>query len=160
MTTTTTKSSANEKIQTIVEQLIQAYWKEIETVQNYLANSVNLVGVRAERVKKALEDEIEDELGHARQLAQRIHVLGGQVPGSEQFDAEQSSLQPPDDPHDVASVVQGVIDAEADAIQLYNRIIETCEGVDYATQDMCIELLADEQGHERKFLDYRSEYES
>jgi hypothetical protein len=32
--------------------LIKAYWMELETVTNYLANSVNLDGVRAEKSRK------------------------------------------------------------------------------------------------------------
>lgn len=39
----------------IIELLTKAYWKELETVQNYLANSVNLDGVRAEEIKKLSE---------------------------------------------------------------------------------------------------------
>lgn len=147
------------KTEQISLELIKAYWKELETVQNYLANSVDLVGVRAERIKAALAEEVNDELGHAQQLAERIHVIGGRVPGSQHFRAEQQALQPPTDPTDVVAVIQGVIEAETDAINQYTHIIELCEGVDYATQDLCIALLADEEGHRRKFMNYLTEYE-
>ncbi len=39
----------------IIAELKVAYWMELETVTNYIANSVNLDGVRAEEIKKALQ---------------------------------------------------------------------------------------------------------
>ena len=38
---------------------------ELETVMNYIANSINLDGVRAEEIKKALAANVVEELGHA-----------------------------------------------------------------------------------------------
>ena len=132
---------------------------EMETVQNYLANSVNLDGVRAEEIKKSLAADITAELGHAQQIAGRIRVLGGVVPGSMEFKAEQASLQPPAKSTDVVTVIRGVIEAEEGAIAQYRRLIELTDGVDYPTQDMCITLLADEQDHRREFLGFLKEYE-
>ena len=40
----------------IIEELKVSYWMEIETVMSYLANSINLDGVRAEEIKKALAE--------------------------------------------------------------------------------------------------------
>lgn len=149
----------SEKRQAIISALIEAYWKELETVQNYIANSVNLDGVRAEEIKEALAADVAEELNHARQLAARIKVLGGQVPGSFGFKPQQKDLQPPADTTDVVSVIRGVIAAEEDAIAGYNKIISLCEGADYVTQDLAIDLLADEEGHREKFQSYLKEYE-
>ena len=142
----------------IVEGLIKAYWAEIETVMNYIAHSVNLDGVRAEEIKKALTAEIADELNHAQMLAKRVKELGGTIPGSKQFVAEQNSLQPSGDTTDVAYVIKGVIDAENDAITHYNYMIQLCDGVDYVTQDLCITLLADEESHRTIFSGFLKEY--
>jgi bacterioferritin len=76
-----------------------------------------------------------------------------------EFTAEQSYLQPPADATDVVTVIDGVIEAEAGAIEHYMRIIEACDGVDWATQDMVIEILRDEEGHLRTFERYRREFE-
>lgn len=149
----------SEKRQAIITALIEAYWKELETVQNYIANSVNLDGVRAEEIKDALAADVAEELNHARQLAARIKVLGGQVPGSFGFKPQQKDLQPPEDTTDVVSVIRGVIAAEEDAIAGYNKIISLCEGSDYVTQDLAIDLLADEEGHREKFQSFLKEYE-
>lgn len=143
----------------IVDNLIRSYWMEMETVQNYLANSVNLEGVKAKQIKESLDADIQEELGHARRLAKRIHVLGGFVPGSADFRASQLSLQPPRDTTDLPAVIRGVIEAEEAAIDQYRKLIRLTEGVDYATQDLCIQLLADEQEHRRDFIAFLAEFD-
>jgi bacterioferritin len=144
----------------ILGMLEHAYWMEIETVMNYIANSVNPDGVRAQEIKESLEADIQEELGHAQRFAARIKELYGVVPGSERFEAAQSFLQPPDDQVDVTHVIRGVIDAERGAIEHYSRIIERTEHDDPVTQDMVIEILHDEQGHLRLFEGFLREYES
>ena len=147
------------KREAIVELLTRAYWMEMETVMSYLANAAHLDGIRAEEIAGALASDVDDELGHARRFAERIKELYGTPPGSMDFSAEQTYLQPPQDATDVIAVIDGVIEAEAGAIDHYMRIIEACDGVDWATQDMVIEILRDEEGHMRAFERYRREFE-
>jgi bacterioferritin len=150
----------NAKREEIVELLKRAYWMEIETVISYLANAAHLDGVRAEEIGEALDRDVDEELGHARRFARRIKDLYGIPPGSEEFSAEQSSLQPPEDATDVVSVIRGVIEAEAGAIEHYNRIIEATDGIDWVTMDMAVEILQDEEGHLRRFERFLREYEA
>ena len=147
------------KREEILGLLTRAYWMEIETVMSYLANAAALDGIRAEEVAEALDADVTEELGHARSFAGRIKELYGTPPGSLEFSAEQRSLQPPEDATDVVAVIRGVIEAEAGAIEHYTRIIEACDGVDWATQDMVIEILRDEEGHLRQFERYLREFE-
>lgn len=142
----------------IIEGLTNAYWAELETVMNYIAHSVNLDGVRAEEIKKALALEIQDEIGHAQTLAKRIKEIGGTIPGSFDIRTNQKSLQPIEDTTDVEYVIKGVIDAEKSAIEGYNQLIKDCDGVDYVTQDLVITLLADEESHRTIFEGYLKEY--
>ncbi len=144
----------------IVEMLKTAYWMEIETVMSYIANSVNPDGVRAQEIKESLEQDIQEELGHAKLFAERIKELYGVVPGSNDFAAEQSYLQPPDDQVDIVHVIRGVIEAERGAIEHYSRIVEETDQVDPVTNDMVIEILHDEQGHLRLFEGFLREYEA
>ena len=143
----------------IIEELKVAYWMEMETVMSYIANSINLDGVRAEEIKKALAADITEELGHAQTLARRIKTIGGKVPGSMDFQAMQQTLQPLPDTTDVLSVIRGVIAAEDAAVAQYTKLIQLCDGVDYVTQDLCIQSLADEEEHRRDFMGYLTEYE-
>jgi bacterioferritin len=149
-----------EKRSEILELLTRAYWMEIETVMSYVANSVNPDGVRAQEIRESLEEDVQEELGHAQQFANRIKELDGVVPGSTDFHAEQTYLQPPDEQTDVVHVIRGVIEAEEGAIEHYNRIVEVTDGVDWTTQDMVIEILRDEEGHRRLFLGFLREYEA
>jgi bacterioferritin len=150
------KSAKREEL---VELLKQAYWMEMETVMSYIANSINPDGVRAQEIIESLQGDIEEELGHAQQFAHRIKELYGVVPGSLDFSAEQSYLQPPERQTDIVHVIKGVIEAETGAIEHYNRIIEFTDGIDFVTQDMVISILRDEEGHRRLFEGYLREYE-
>jgi len=144
----------------VVELLKAAYFMELETVMNYVTNSINPDGVRAQEVKESVEEDIQEELGHAQQFAARIKELYGVVPGSLEFKASQDTLQPPDDQVDIVHVIKGVIDAEDGAIQHYTRLVEETEEVDPVTQDMVIDILRDEQGHRRLFEGFLREYEA
>ena len=148
-----------ERREAIVDLLKAAYFMELETVMNYVTNSINPDGVRAQEVKESVEEDIQEELGHAQQIAARIKELYGVVPGSMEFKASQDTLQPPDDQIDVVHVIQGVIEAETGAIEYYNQIIEFCEGKDPVTQDMVIAILHDEEGHRRLFEGFLREYQ-
>jgi bacterioferritin len=150
----------SEEREEIIALLKKAYWMEIETVMSYLANSINPDGVRAQEIKESLEEDIQEELGHAQQFGARIKELYGVVPGSLEFQAEQSYLQPPEHQTDVVHVIKGVIEAENGGIEHYNRIIEYCEGRDPVTQDMVINILRDEEGHRRLFEGFLREYQA
>ena len=149
-----------QKREEIIELLKQAYFAELETVMNYVMGSTNPDGVRAQEIKEAMEEDVQEELGHAQQFAARIKELYGVVPGSMDFKAEQTLLQPPAEQTDVVSYIKGVIDAETKAIELYQRIVDTTEESDPVTQDMVIAILRDEQGHRRLFEGFLREYEA
>jgi bacterioferritin len=148
------------KREELIELLKKAYWMEIETVMSYIANSINPDGVRAQEIVESLQADIAEELGHAQQFAQRIKELYGVVPGSLEFNAEQSYLQPPDEQTDIVHVIKGVIEAETGAIEHYNAIIDATDETDPVTNDMVIAILRDEEGHRRLFEGYLREYEA
>jgi bacterioferritin len=144
----------------ILEMLAKAYWMEVETVMSYLAGAINPDGVRAQEIIASLEQDIDEELGHAKQFANRIKELYGVVPGSLEFSAEQTYLQPAQHQTDIVHVIKGVIEAETGAIEHYNAIIEATDGLDWVTQDMVITILRDEERHRRLFEGYLREYRS
>jgi bacterioferritin len=147
-----------EKRKEIIDNLIKSYWMEIETVINYISNSINLDGVRAEEIKKSLALDVTEEIAHAQSLAKRIKEIGGLVPGSTDLEPVQSFLQTKEDTTDVVSVIEGVITAENGAIEQYNKIIKLCDGLDYVTQDLCIRLLGMEESHRIEFVGFLKEY--
>lgn len=150
----------SDKKAEIARELTVAYWMEMETIMNFISNSINLDGVRAEEIKKSLAADVTAELGHAQVLAKRIKEVDGVVPGSCDFKPQQTMMQPPAKSTDVVAVIKGVIAAEEAAITQYNKLIKLCDGVDYVTQDLCIQTLADEESHRREFIGFLREYEN
>jgi bacterioferritin len=141
-----------QRVSEIVAELKISYATEIEITQNYLANAIDLEGARAEAIKELLDEEVQTALGHARRLAKRIKALEGRVPGSLELPKLQSDLQPPIDNTDVDSVLLGAIKAEDAAIAQYERIIWLCDGHDFVTLDLVIELLVEERERCRRLV--------
>jgi len=143
----------------VTRLLKKAYQDEIETVMNYLSNSIVLDGVRAEEIKESLQQDIQEELTHAEQLGNRLKQLDEQPPGSAEFEANQMSLQPPQDSTDVLAVIEGVLDAEEDAIETYRALVDAAEEAnDPVTEDLAVTLLADEEAHRTEFRGFEKEY--
>jgi bacterioferritin len=143
----------------VIEMLKTAFSMELETVINYIANSTNLDGVRAEEIKKSLAADVTAEIGHAQQLGHRIKQLGGHVPGSTGIKLG-NQVQPSENTTDVVFVIEAVIAAEEAACAQYKKIIKATEGEDYVTQDMAVTLLADEEEHLVLFKGFLKEYKS
>ncbi|TSD08827.1 rubrerythrin [Haloglomus irregulare] len=143
----------------VIDVLQSAYMEELETVINYRTNSIVLDGVRAQEIKESLEEDIQEELGHAALLGQRLKQLGARPPGSAEFAAKQESLQPPADSTDVLAVIQGVLDAEEGAIATYRRLVDLARAAnDPVTEDLAVEVLADEEAHRTEFRGFETEY--
>ena len=145
----------------VVDLLRKAYTDEMETVMNYQTNAIVLDGVRAEEIKESLQADIQEELGHAEMLGQRLKQLDARPPGSAEFVARQDSLQPPEDSTDVLSVIEGVLEAEEDAIATYRDLIGAAEAAsDPVTEDLAVTILSDEEAHRTEFRGFRKEYRS
>ena len=134
-----------DKARVVVSGLKKSYAMALESVQNYLANSIHLEGPAADRVKKVLENAASSELQHARRVARRIKILGARVPGSLELPRDQNYLQPPVDNRDSVTVIRGALTATDAAIAHYQALIQITEDLDFVTQDLLIELLAEEQ---------------
>jgi bacterioferritin len=134
-----------DRAREIITGLKKSYAMELESLQNYLANSVDLEDPPAGEVKKVLEAAVAGELKHARRLAKRIKILDGRVPGSLELPRDQNFLQPPMDNRDVMTVIRGALTATDAAISHYQAIMQITEDLDYITQDLLIDLLAEEQ---------------
>jgi bacterioferritin len=143
----------------VIETLRKAYGDELETVMNYLTNAIVLDGVRAEEVKESLQADVQEELTHAEMLGQRLKQLDARPPASGDFEMRQPSLQPPEDSTDVRAVIDGVLDAEEDAIATYRSLVNAArEADDPVTEDLAVTILADEEAHRTEFRGFRTEF--
>jgi bacterioferritin len=146
--------------ESVTELLKRAYLDEMETVLNYQTNAIVLDGVRAEEIKESLRQDIQEELTHADRLGQRLKQLDEKPPGSAAFEARQHNLQPPEDSTDVLAVIEGVLEAEEDAIETYRSLIDAAEAADDpVTEDLAVTLLADEEAHRSEFRGFKKEYQ-
>ena len=65
----------------MLELLAQARNDEFETVINYQTNAAALAGVAAEEIADSLSADVQEELGHAEEIGERITQMGGQPKG-------------------------------------------------------------------------------
>ncbi len=101
---------------------------------------------RVEPIKEYFDEEVQIALGHARRLAKRIKALEGRVPRSPELSRVQKIYsRHPVDSTDVGSALIDAIKSEDAAIAQYERIIRLCDGHDFVTLDLAIELLVDER---------------
>jgi len=143
----------------VVDLLKQAYQDEIETVMNYLANAVYLETFDGNDIAEDLLADVQEELNHAEMLGNRLFYYDVAPPASMDFEPSQTMLQPPEDSTDVEGVVDGVIEAEKDAIETYEALIQASEAAgDYVTADLATQLLADEQDHKRAFVSIKKSF--
>ena len=148
------------KSERVVELLKEAYFDEFESAMNYLSHAVALEGVRAERVADSLRDDVQEEVGHAEEIAERLEVLDEVPPGPVHFEDTQEELVPPERPvTDVERTIQGVISAEEDAVSHYRELAAAAEEAgDRATRHMAEEFIEDEEQHLDEFESYLEEY--
>lgn len=145
----------------IIELLRKGYEDEIETVMNYQTNAIILDGVRAEEIKESLKKDIQEELAHSEKLGQRLKQLDARPPSSMEFTARQESLQPPEDSTNVLAVINGVLDAEEDAISTYRDLVDAAEEADDpVTEDLAVSILAEEEAHRTEFRGFQKEYQN
>jgi bacterioferritin len=140
-----------DRAREIVTGLKKAYAMALESMQNYLANSVHLEGPLAEEVHEFMDHAGSRELRHARRLAKRIKILDNRVPGSLELARDQSYLQPPADNRDLHTVIRGALTATDTAITHYQEMVRMTESLDYVTQDLLIELLTEKREQKKAF---------
>lgn len=143
----------------ITSLLKEAHNDEIETVINYQTNAIILDGVDAEEISASLRQDVQEELQHAADIGERLDQLGDRPGASFDIEMRQEAMQPPEDSTDVLSTIEGVIEAEEDAVETYHELVEAAEDEDDpVTEDLATELLADEEEHLAEFEGYRKEY--
>lgn len=132
----------------IVEMLKTAYAAEVQSVEDFLATSVWLDGPGSRQIAQALDVYIPGKLIQAKKIARRLKQLGVNSPAS--FASTQKILPPPDHT-DPLPAVEGVLEAQRQAISRCEKLIRACERKDFATQELAMEILADEERHRALF---------
>lgn len=146
----------------VIKILKEAYVAELETVINYTALSVNLETFDGMDVADDIRADISEEVGHAQKLGNRLKVLGETAPTSmeDAFTFKQHKLNSVEDTTDVVGAIDGVMEAEQDAINTYKDLIRAArKAEDYATQNMAMTILEDEEDHYQEFKSLKKTFE-
>ena len=139
----------------LLAELRKAYLDELLAFYSYWITAQVAEGFHGEELAEHFEREAQDELGHARKLAQRILELGGDPvvpPAQWEAGANAPWTAPRPDRADAEGMLQDQLKAEANAIEAYNRLARMTFGKDPVTYQLATELLGDEVRHE-EFLE-------
>lgn len=139
----------------LIGELKKAYLDELLAFYSYWITAIVAEGFHGEELAEHFKEEAEDELGHARRLAERILELGGDPvvhPSQWEAGANAPWTAPRANRADAEGMLADQLKAEASAIETYNRIAKMTFGKDPVTYNLVTELLADEVRHE-EFLE-------
>lgn len=118
----------------------------------YMAQTVS--GRAYEDIAEFLNKIAKDELEHAQELADLIIKLGD-VPVANPMELEKNAnspyVSPPKNTADINRIIRIVTEAEAGAIDVYNKIAKKTLGKDHVTYQLVTHILAEEVQHEEMF---------
>jgi len=138
----------------LVRDLNKAYCDEWLAYYLYWYMAQIVSGKAYEDVKEMLEKLYKDELEHATELADLIIKLGD-VPVSNPMEFEKNAnapyIQPPKNTADINRIIRIVTEAEAGAIEVYNKIAKKTLGKDHVTYQLVTHILSEEVDHEEIF---------
>lgn len=125
----------------MVHLLNQALHDEHMAIAQYLHHS-NQVRTKHDEIVGHFSEHMDDEIGHAKELTDRIFALKGKPTSVIEGFADYTE--------DVDVALKQDIEAEAGAIELYSKILAYAEEVKDDATVMMIEAILDD---ERKHLD-------
>jgi len=138
----------------LVRDLNKAYADEWLAFYLYWYMAQVVSGRAYEDMREFLESLAKDELEHAGELADLIIKLGG-LPLANPMELEKNAnapyVMPPKNTADINRIIRIVTEAEAQAIEVYNKLAKKTMGKDNVTYQLVTHILAEEVGHEEKF---------
>jgi bacterioferritin len=138
----------------LVKDLNKAYADEWLAFYLYWYMAQTVSGKAYEDIKEMLEKVAKDELEHATELADLITKLGD-VPTANPMELEKGAnapyMMPPKNTADVNRIIRIVTEAEASAIEVYNKLAKKTYGKDHVTYQLVTHILSEEVSHEELF---------
>ena len=138
----------------VVRDLNKAYADEWLAFYLYWYMAQTVSGKAYEDIAEMLNKVAKDELEHAQEVADLIIKLGG-VPVANPMELEKNAnapyTMPPKNTADINRIIRIVTDAEATAIEVYNKIAKKTLGKDNVTYQLVTHILSEEVNHEEMF---------
>jgi bacterioferritin len=148
------RAIADVSLKELVHDLNKAYADEWLAFYLYWYMAQTVSGRAYEDMKEMLEKVAKDELEHATELADLIVKLGG-LPIANMTDLEKNAnapyTMPPKNAADINRIIRIVTEAEATAIEVYNKIAKKTLGKDHVTYQLVTHILSEEVDHEEIF---------
>lgn len=143
-------------VKDLIKDLNKAYADEWLAYYSYWYMARTVTGKGYEDMSEFLSKIAKDEEEHAAELADRIQELGG-LPIVHPVELEKNANapypKPPKDTSDYNKIIKVVLDAEAGAIEVYNKLAAKTFGKDHATYQLISHILDEEVKHEEMFED-------
>ncbi len=154
-----TEQTVGVNTEELVKLLNVAFSSEWIAFYQYTVAAAIVRGKMRPDIEKHLTDHAWEEFGHSRQLMARIIDLGG-TPITNINEMANNKFAPFLEPTNVSveAIVDQTIESEQGAIKLYNEIANFVMGKDHATYSLISRILADEQRHERDFLNFKEDF--
>ncbi|MBI2252140.1 MAG: hypothetical protein HYU63_05295 [Armatimonadetes bacterium] len=141
-------------IKDLIKDLNKAYADEWLAYYSYWYMARTVTGPAYEDMSEFLEKIAKDEEEHAKELADRIIELGG-LPISYPMNLEKNANapypKPPEATSDYKGIIKVVTEAEAGAIEVYNKLASKTFGKDHVTYQLMCHILEEEVKHEETF---------
>jgi len=138
----------------LVKDLNKAYCDEWLAYYLYWYMAQTVSGKGYEDMSEFLMKIAKEELEHAQEVADLIVKLGS-FPTSHPMELEKNAnapyLIPPKNTADYNRIIRIVTEAEAGAIEVYNKIAKKTLGKDNVTYQLVTHILSEEVNHEEIF---------
>ena len=138
----------------LVKDLNKVYADEWLAFYLYWYMGQVVSGKAYEDMQEFLNKIAKDELEHAQELADLIVKLGG-LPIANPMELEKNAnapyITPPKNTSDINRIIRIVLEAEAGAIDAYNKIAKKTLGKDNVTYQLITHILSEEVDHEEMF---------
>ncbi|MFD2760630.1 ferritin-like domain-containing protein [Lentibacillus juripiscarius] len=132
----------DQNIQNLIDGLNEDLAHEYGAAIQYTYSASVVSGLYRSALKPFFENEINDEMGHALYLSEKIKSLGG-TPTTKSADIPQ--------PTDVKDLLEAALEAEKDTISRYETRKQQAEKAGYTELVVKLEdMIADETGHKEE----------
>ncbi|MCM8796488.1 MAG: bacterioferritin [Candidatus Omnitrophica bacterium] len=138
----------------LIKDLDRAYCDEWLAYYAYWYMAQTVEGKYYEDMAEFLNNIAKDELEHAQELAERIIELGGlptNTPSNLEKNANASYPGVMKKLSNYDEIIKLVTDAEAGAIEVYNKIARKTFGKDHDTYQLAVHIMGEEITHEEMF---------
>ena len=138
----------------VIKDLNSAYADEWLAHYQYFLYAQVMQGMDAEQLKEKLEMQSTDEMNHAKILLNRLLELGGKPTTDLMGSSTCGFSPPPDDPHDLNSIIELVLKGERCAIEKYNILTKKYHMKDLVTHEIFEDFLKDEVSDEEDWENF------